>query len=169
MTIRDFLDLFVDDSLVQITVYDMSEADNIHTCYGDELPEELEDEEIESIDTPTEVGCLTINIEGDTSDDTVRIRHKLAARKKATELAEWFEGHMKPIGELGYGFETDEATMREAAKELGLNVDCDDGPGNTFTATLDYPDAGDSGYIFATKGGFQHINTCIIGVAFSCL
>lgn len=168
MTIRDFLDLFVDDALVQITVYDMSEADNIYTCYGNELPDELEDEEIHSIDTPTCIGCITVNIEGEPyNSNTVRISDKLAARKKAIQLAEKYGGHMKRIGDFGYGFETDEATMRAAADELGLTILMDEA--GLFSACLEYPDAGEEAQIFADRGGFQHINKCIIGVGFTCL
>lgn len=169
MTIRDFVEMFVDESLVQITVYNMAEGDNIHTCFGDELPDELDEVEIESIDIPTCACHFTVNIDVAPDEDNVRISDKLEAREKAIELAACYGGEMLPIDNFGYGFETDRETMREAAEELGLEVTVDEENG-LFSAFLNYPDAGDEGQIFADFGGlFQHDDRCYIGVCYRSL
>ena len=94
---------------------------------------------------------------------------KQAAKAKAEELAKRYAGEVIELGEFGYGVETDEETMRTAARELGLFVEMDEGTGNAFSASTEYPDAGEEGQIFADRGGFQSSTGCIIGVSYTCL
>ena len=94
---------------------------------------------------------------------------KLAAKVKAEELAKKYGGVVIELGEFGYGIETDEATMRTAARELALFVEIDEGTGSAFSASEEYPDAGEEGQIFADRGGFQSSTGCIIGVSYTCL
>lgn len=63
MTIRCLLELFVDVSYVNVTIYDLNSDKELFNGYGDEIPYELEHMEIASIDSPAATDCITINVD----------------------------------------------------------------------------------------------------------
>lgn len=64
MTIRDILDLFVDESCVFVRIYDFRTEQQVFEGYGNDIPEQYEYCEIMSIDNPekNETG-ICFNIE----------------------------------------------------------------------------------------------------------
>lgn len=67
MTIRDILDLFVDESCVLVRVYDFKgTGEQVFEGYGSDIPEQYEYCDVVSIDNPEKDAVICFNI--DTSD-----------------------------------------------------------------------------------------------------
>lgn len=63
MTVRELLELFIDESSQEISVWDNEKEEVIWNGYLDEIPEDIEYEEVSSIDNlNTETEVLTVNI-----------------------------------------------------------------------------------------------------------
>lgn len=63
MTIRELLELFIDENFQKISVWDNEQEKIIFNGYLDDLPDDLEYEEISSIDNlDKKTDILTINI-----------------------------------------------------------------------------------------------------------
>ena len=52
MTIRDILDLFIDESCVFVRIYDLRLGEQVFEGYGRDVPEQYEYCEISTIDNP---------------------------------------------------------------------------------------------------------------------
>lgn len=64
LTIYDFMEMFVDKSDIFVRIYDISgDADVIFEGYGNDIPENLEDYEISSLDNPDGTGIVGINVD----------------------------------------------------------------------------------------------------------
>ena len=66
MTIRDILDLFVDESCVLVRVYDLEKDEQVFEGYGSDIPEQYEYCDVVSIDNPEKDAVICFNI--DTTD-----------------------------------------------------------------------------------------------------
>ena len=69
ITVRDFLDLFVDDNM-ELRIYDLNDdvCDVVYSGYRDDMPDEYEDMMVSSVDNPNKFEyILTVNI--DTSEE----------------------------------------------------------------------------------------------------
>lgn len=65
MTIRELMELFIDENEQEFTIYDCNVERNVFTGYLSELPSKYENVEISSIDNlngPEQNGILTINV-----------------------------------------------------------------------------------------------------------
>ena len=64
LTIYDFMEMFVDKSDIFVRIYDISvDADVIFEGYGNDIPENLENYEISSLDNPDGTGIVGINVD----------------------------------------------------------------------------------------------------------
>lgn len=63
-TVYDFLDLFADPDMQEVAIFDLTKGEEIYRGTRDEMPSELEELEIMSIDTLHEAAkVLTLNVE----------------------------------------------------------------------------------------------------------
>ena len=63
-TVYDFLDMFADPDMQEVAIFDLNKGEEIYRGTRDELPGELENLEIMSIDTLHEATkVLTLNVE----------------------------------------------------------------------------------------------------------
>lgn len=63
-TVYDFLDLFADPDMQEVAIFDLNKGEEIYRGTRDEMPGELENLEIMSIDTLHEATkVLTLNVE----------------------------------------------------------------------------------------------------------
>ena len=63
-TVYDFLDLFADPDMQEVAIFDLTKGEEIYRGTRDEMPTELENLEIMSIDTLHEATkVLTLNVE----------------------------------------------------------------------------------------------------------
>lgn len=65
MTIRQYLDLFVDDSRLKVIIFNLNEGNDVFEGYGDEIPYDLEDKDVVSLDITSFPGGIAINIESE--------------------------------------------------------------------------------------------------------
>lgn len=66
LTVNDFLDMFADPDDQQVAIFDLTNGKEIYRGTRDEMPSDIQDLEVCSIDTlhePTQV--LTLNVEYD--------------------------------------------------------------------------------------------------------
>lgn len=63
-TVYDFLDLFADPDMQEVAIFDLAKGEEIYRGTRDEMPTELQELEIMSIDTLHEATkVLTLNVE----------------------------------------------------------------------------------------------------------
>jgi hypothetical protein len=63
-TVYDFLDLFADPDMQEVAIFDINKGEEIYRGTRDEMPGELQELEIMSIDTLHEATkVLTLNVE----------------------------------------------------------------------------------------------------------
>lgn len=63
-TVYDFLDLFADPDMQEVAIFDLTKGEEIYRGTRDEMPTELQELEIMSIDTLHEATkVLTLNVE----------------------------------------------------------------------------------------------------------
>ena len=62
MSVYEFCNMCTDSGMLYVEIWDNEEATIIYQGPCDELPMELEDEEISSFDVPTRVDWITLNI-----------------------------------------------------------------------------------------------------------
>lgn len=63
-TVYDFLDMFADPDMQEVAIFDLNKGEEIYRGTRDEMPGELENLEIMSIDTLHEATkVLTLNVE----------------------------------------------------------------------------------------------------------
>jgi hypothetical protein len=63
-TVYDFLDMFADPDMQEVAIFDLTKGEEIYRGTRDEMPGELENLEIMSIDTLHEATkVLTLNVE----------------------------------------------------------------------------------------------------------
>ena len=65
MTIRQYLDLFVDDSRLKVIIFNLNEGNDVFEGYGDEIPYDLEDKDVVSLDITSFPGGIAITIESE--------------------------------------------------------------------------------------------------------
>ena len=64
MTVYDFLDMFADPDMQEVAIFDLNSSKEIYRGTRDEMPDELQNLEIMSIDTLHEATkVLTLNVE----------------------------------------------------------------------------------------------------------
>ena len=64
MTVYDFLDMFADPDMQEVAIFDLNASKEIYRGTRDEMPDELQNLEIMSIDTLHEATkVLTLNVE----------------------------------------------------------------------------------------------------------
>ena len=63
-TVYDFLDMFADPDMQEVAIFDLTKGEEIYRGTRDEMPTELENLEIMSIDTLHEATkVITLNVE----------------------------------------------------------------------------------------------------------
>jgi hypothetical protein len=63
-TVYDFLDMFADPDMQEVAIFDLTKGEEIYRGTRDEMPNDLQDMEIMSIDTLHEATkVLTLNVE----------------------------------------------------------------------------------------------------------
>lgn len=62
MTVYELLNLCMDASLMDVQLYDLNSREVIWSGFGDEVPENYEDVEVDSYDPVDNRGTFTINI-----------------------------------------------------------------------------------------------------------
>ena len=68
-SVYDFLDIFCDPDQQEVAIYDLHKGEEIYRGTRDEMPSEIQDLEICSIDTLHEATkVLTLNVESDSDD-----------------------------------------------------------------------------------------------------
>ena len=68
-TVYDFLDHFCDPDDQQVAIYDLNKGEEIYRGTRDEMPSDIQDLEVLSIDTLHEATkVLTLNVESDSDD-----------------------------------------------------------------------------------------------------
>lgn len=68
-SVYDFLDHFCDPDMQEVAIFDLNKGEEIYRGTRDEMPSDIQDLEVCSIDTlhePTKV--LTLNVETDSDD-----------------------------------------------------------------------------------------------------
>ena len=66
LTVNDFLDMFADPDDQQVAIFDLNKGEEIYRGTRDEMPSDIQDLEICSIDTLHEATqVLTLNVETD--------------------------------------------------------------------------------------------------------
>lgn len=69
LTVYDFLDMFADPDDQQVAIFDLNKGEEIYRGTRDEMPSDIQDLEICSIDTLHEATqVLTLNVESDSDD-----------------------------------------------------------------------------------------------------
>ena len=63
MTVYDLLDMFTDADMQEVAIFDLSASKEIYRGTRDEMPNELQDLEICSIDNLDGSNVLTLNVE----------------------------------------------------------------------------------------------------------
>lgn len=67
MTVQEFVGLCVEDSLLEVTLYDMTTGENVWSGHGDDVANcEYANYEVMSFDLPEEA-AITLNIETDST------------------------------------------------------------------------------------------------------
>ena len=61
MSVYDFIDMCIEPSMLQVSLYDVNLSEVVWEGYGDELPEEFEDAVVDTYDVPYD-GAITLNI-----------------------------------------------------------------------------------------------------------
>ena len=68
-TVYDFLDRFCDPDDQEVAIYDLNKGEEIYRGTRDEMPSDIQDLEVLSIDTLHEATkVLTLNVESDSDD-----------------------------------------------------------------------------------------------------
>lgn len=63
-TVYDFLDMFADPDMQEVAIFDLTKGEEVYRGTRDEMPNDLQDLEIMSIDTLHEATkVLTLNVE----------------------------------------------------------------------------------------------------------
>lgn len=62
MTVYDFYNMCVDSGMLNVEIWDNDESAIIYSGPCEELPMDIEDEEVSSFDIPTRVDWITLNI-----------------------------------------------------------------------------------------------------------
>lgn len=63
-TVYDFLDMFADPDMQEVAIFDLNKGEEIYRGTRDEMPSDVQDMEIMSIDTLHEATkVLTLNVE----------------------------------------------------------------------------------------------------------
>lgn len=63
MTVREFLWLCIDDSMLTVTLYDLITNDNVYIGSAEDIPDKYIDCCVQSFDVPTKEYEITLNIE----------------------------------------------------------------------------------------------------------
>lgn len=61
MTIAELLEKCIDPSMCRVEIWDTTKEDTVWKGWGDELPDEYGEMDVESFDVPTDA-CLVFNI-----------------------------------------------------------------------------------------------------------
>ena len=62
-TIYDFLDMFADPDMQEVAIFDLNDSKEIYSGTRDEMPSEVQDMEIMSVDCLDGSKVLTLNVE----------------------------------------------------------------------------------------------------------
>ena len=63
MTVRDIIEMFIDENMQEFTVYDLDNNKVLYTGYLDEVPSDVENLEVSTIDCLTKgTDILTLNV-----------------------------------------------------------------------------------------------------------
>ena len=63
MTVRDIIEMFIDENMQEFTVYDLDNDKVLYTGYLDEVPSDVENLEVSTIDCLTKgTDILTLNV-----------------------------------------------------------------------------------------------------------
>lgn len=62
-TVYDFLDLFADPDMQEVAIFDLNDSKEIYRGTRDEMPSEVQDMEIMSVDCLDGSKVLTLNVE----------------------------------------------------------------------------------------------------------
>lgn len=62
-TIYDFLDMFADPDMQEVAIFDLNDSKEIYRGTRDEMPSEVQDMEIMSVDCLDGSKVLTLNVE----------------------------------------------------------------------------------------------------------
>lgn len=63
-TVYDFLDMFADPDMQEVAIFDLNKGEEIYRGTRDEMPSEVQDMEIMSVDCLDGSKVLTLNVEG---------------------------------------------------------------------------------------------------------
>lgn len=62
-TVYDFLDMFADPDMQEVAIFDLNKGEEIYRGTRDEMPSEMQDTEIMSVDCLDGSKVLTLNVE----------------------------------------------------------------------------------------------------------
>lgn len=62
-TVYDFLDMFADPDMQEVAIFDLNKGEEIYRGTRDEMPSEMQDMEIMSVDCLDGSKVLTLNVE----------------------------------------------------------------------------------------------------------